>query len=186
MTYSYDDYIKNDDFEGAKIRFETTNKRWKQHWWNCLVSIYEKSKRWAKKYILDPINKIISENILLADEMIEDLAKEYDDSGNNCYLFKFFDFDDNIIFSKIGTSTRSIRKRLRKEINDYIKMGFDIWRATIESVIDCGKTHVHGAESAVRAKLIKKYPTNYLPNDRFLNLNVSVKEFNKIVKAYLG
>ena len=53
------DYIRENDFEGARERFESANKRWKQHWFNVCVEIAEKAKDWLKKYILDPVTLTI-------------------------------------------------------------------------------------------------------------------------------
>lgn len=182
MKKTYEDYILTEDFEGAKVRFETTNKRWKQYWWNCLTEIYETCKRWAKKYILDPINRTVSEAIVVAEEKII-YNCTYDDNGEKCYLFKFYDFFDNLIFSKIGTTTKNVTDRLIQEINSYSKH-FEIFTATVESVINCNLPAV-GAESYTRAVLIKNHPESFLPNDRFL-MDISVEEFNSTVLAYLN
>lgn len=56
---SYDEYIRDNDFEGAKARFENARSRWKNHWWDCLTEIYNTYKNWAKKYILDPVLKVV-------------------------------------------------------------------------------------------------------------------------------
>ena len=182
---SYSDYVNTDDFEGAKKRFENTNKRWKNYWWECLTEIFKTSKKWIKKYILDPINQVISEAITTADEMVEIQYNNFKDDGNNCYLFKFYTYDDTVI-SKIGTSTRSVLGRIIQEINAYRKNGFDIYKGVIESVIDCGTLPPEGAESRARAEFIKKYPNTYLKNDRFIGVDIPTEDFNNLITAYLA
>ena len=56
---SRQDYINDNDFEGALYRFENTNIRWKKHWWEALETIYSKVKSLARKYILDAENMIV-------------------------------------------------------------------------------------------------------------------------------
>ena len=163
--------------------------RWKQHWWDCLTEIFKKSKKWMQKYLLDPINKII-ENIsdsvvITAEEIVEYETNDFNDNGNNCYLFKFYTFDNQVI-SKIGTSTKSIVGRIIQEINTYKKKGFDIYKGVIASVIDCGIYPPEGAESRARAEFIKQYPSFFVKNDRFIGVDIPVEDFNTLINAYLA
>jgi hypothetical protein len=103
-----------------------------------------------------------------------------------CYLFKFYDENGNILFSKVGTTTRAIIARLKEEIKTYIKNGFDIRKAVICSVYDCGAIPAEGAESYARAHFIKEHKTAFKKNDRFMNIDISTSDFNKIIEEYLG
>lgn len=102
-----------------------------------------------------------------------------------CYLFKFYDENSNIIFSKVGTTVRKIRCRLNEEIKGYRKTGADIYKAVICSVFDCGDLPAEGAESITRAEFIKQYPQAFRKNDRFEKIDISTDDFNKIVNSYL-
>lgn len=112
---------------------------------------------------------------------VKDLGKP---GSEKCYLFKFYDFDKQILFSKVGTTTREVLTRAKEEFRNYSKQ-FNIGLVTIESVIDCGAVPAEGAESFCRAKFIKMFPNAFKKNDRFLNVDISTKDFNSIVSSYL-
>lgn len=103
-----------------------------------------------------------------------------------CYLFKFYDNTDKLLFSKIGTTTRSIKTRLKEEIKSYRKGGFDIGKVEICEVINCGELPAEGAESICRAKFIKKYKGTFQKNDRFMEVDIPTTEFYEIVMGYLA
>lgn len=102
------------------------------------------------------------------------------------YLYKFYDAEDNLICSKVGTTTRLPEQRIQEEIKYYQKHNIPVYRGEICSVIDCGEIPAEGAESITRAAFIRKYPKAFCKNDRFFGVDLSVRTFNKIVKGYLG
>lgn len=106
-------------------------------------------------------------------------------SADKCYCFKFYGTDGNILFTKIGTTTRTIKKRLKEEIVSYTRAGFTIAKVVIESIIDCGSIPSEGAESFSRAIFIQKYPNTFKKNDRFMGIDIPVEFFNKVVNNYL-
>ena len=99
------------------------------------------------------------------------------------YFFKFYD-ENNLIFNKIGTSKKDVVGRLRDEIAEYSKK-FDIRRVEIHRIVSCGDKPAEGAESALRAKLIDKYPEAFRKNDRFFNVDISPLIFDEIIKNYI-
>ena len=101
------------------------------------------------------------------------------------YLFKFYNSKGDIICSKVGTTTRTIERRLKEEVKYYRDHGLDVADWTVCSVIDCGELPAEGAESITRAEFIRKYPNAFHKNDRFFDVDISVNQFNKIVKEYL-
>lgn len=101
------------------------------------------------------------------------------------YLFKFYRADNELICSKVGTTIRLPETRLREEINYYRKHDIPVERAEICSVIDCGDLPAEGAESYTRAYYIKKFPGNFKKNDRFFNVDIKTRTFNKLINEYL-
>ncbi len=101
------------------------------------------------------------------------------------YLFKFYDADKNLICSKVGTTIRLPEQRLKEEIRYYKKHNMPVESAEICSVIDCGELPAEGAESYTRAYFIKKHPKQFKKNDRFFNINIGTRTFNKLVNEYL-
>ena len=181
MKLCKNDYIKNNDFEGALERFNIANKRWKKHWWEAVETIYTNVKELSKKYILDSQNMIVK-----IKTIINYLTSFTETKGaEKVYLFKFYDYENRLLFSKVGTTKRTIKERLNEEITSY-KKRFEIGLAEIVSVINCGEIPAEGAESIVRAVFIKKCPKSFIKNDRFLATDINVDVFNKIVYNYLG
>lgn len=101
------------------------------------------------------------------------------------YLFKFYDSNDNLICSKVGTTNRFPKDRLKEEIVYYRQHNFPVDHAKICSVIDCGDLPAEGAESITRAKYIYKFRQAFQKNDRFVGVDIPVRSFNTIVRKYL-
>ena len=112
-------------------------------------------------------------------------CKLFNEAKEKCYLFKFYDEQNKIIFSKIGTTTRKVKDRLKEEIKSYRKSGINIYAVKICSVFDCKGLPAEGAESICRAEFIKKFPNTFKKNDRFMNVDIPTSEFAKIVEGYL-
>ena len=102
-----------------------------------------------------------------------------------CYLYKFYDKNGKLICSKVGTTTRLPEQRLKEEIKYYQKHGIEVETGEICSVIDCGAIPAEGAESITRAYFIRRHPEAFCKNDRFFDVDISTKTFNKVVTDYL-
>ena len=100
------------------------------------------------------------------------------------YFFKFYN-DNALEFNKIGTSAKDVIGRLRQEIGEYCKK-FDIRRVEIHRIRPCGKIPAEGAESSLRAELIRQYPTAFRKNDRFFGVDIAPEIFDEIVSRYFG
>jgi len=101
------------------------------------------------------------------------------------YLYKFYDENNQLICSKVGTTTRLPEQRMKEEVKYYITHGLPVARGEICSVIDCGSIPAEGAESVTRSAFIRKFPDAFHKNDRFFGVDLSVRSFNKIVTDYL-
>lgn len=100
------------------------------------------------------------------------------------YFFKFYN-DGTLEFNKIGTSGKDVVGRLRDEIGDYSKK-FDITRVEIHRIRSCKGYPAEGAESALRAELIRKYPTAFRKNDRFFNVDIDPCVFDEICDEFFS
>jgi hypothetical protein len=49
-----------------------------------------------------------------------------------------------------------------------------------------GNFPAEGAESALRAELIRQYPNAFRKNDRFFGVDISPAVFDEILKKYFG
>lgn len=129
--------------------------------------------------------ELLAEAVEFFKPEVEIISKVKDiPNADKCYCFKFYGFNNKILFTKIGTTARPVIKRLKEEIKSYTKAGFTITKVVIESIINCGSIPSEGAESFARALFIQKYPNTFKKNDRFMNVNIPVEEFNKIIRMY--
>lgn len=180
-------------FEDAKEKYENTSKSWKKRWWAVVCEIWENFTEWQEKYDLNmdtmtiikkTIKKIVSRTKKNCAKIIEKVPVVFAKGTKICYLFKFYDSNGELLFSKIGTTERTVGRRLNEEISQYSKK-YDINKAVVESVFDCGTIHPEGAESAARAEFIMQNPTSFIKNDRFLGFDIKVEDFNNCVQNYL-
>jgi hypothetical protein len=189
-------YLENNDFEGARERFETTSKNWKSRWFEICMAIYNKCKELANVYFLNPIDKTITKIAQVVgkrrskyDDFIQinaDLAADYDKGKEKCYLFTFYNDKNEMVCSKIGTTTREVRKRLVEELKNKTYKEMGCVRAVINRVYDCGELPAEGLESYFRAMYIKQFPNSFKKNDRFMNTFFDLKKADEIALAYLG
>lgn len=100
------------------------------------------------------------------------------------YFFKFYNAKA-LEFNKVGTSAKDVVARLRDEIGEYSKK-FDIRRVEIHRIVSCGNRPAEGAESALRAELIRQYPQAFRKNDRFFGVDISPAVFDEIIHNYFG
>lgn len=106
------------------------------------------------------------------------------DNKELCYLFEFYDSNNNLVCSKVGTTTRTVRTRLREELKAYSKMG--VTSAKVNRIYDCGEYPAEGLESLIRSKYIKLYPKAFKKNDRFFDKYFDLAECDEMVKNYLA
>ena len=98
------------------------------------------------------------------------------------YFFKFYG-NDELLFDKIGTTTKNAVSRLRDEIGDYSKK-FPISKVEIHRIRSCNGIPAEGAESQLRADFIKAYPHAFRKNDRFFGADIDPAIFDEIVNQY--
>lgn len=188
-------YIDNNDLEGAVDRLSATSGSWRKRWYDTCVTIYKSCDKWLKQYVFNPIECTVRKIAVIASRTVsvisdkiyvsEDCESLLDKAKQKCYLFEFFDNDDNLICSKIGTTTGRVRKRLAQELRDKAYKDIGISKAIIHRVYDCGELPAEGLESYFRASYIKKYPNSFKKNDRFMKVKFDLAEADKIAKKYL-
>lgn len=98
------------------------------------------------------------------------------------YFFKFYNSEE-LEFNKVGTSAKDVVGRLRDEIGEYSKK-YPISRVEVHRIRSCGNYPAEGAESALRAELIRRYPQAFRKNDRFFNVDISPNVFDEIVNSF--
>lgn len=189
-------YLENEDFEGAVKRWESTSPCWKARWFEVCSKIYNTTKKWFDKYILDPIGKTIQKvkevyrtgidcSRPVAIQISADCPAFDDGNGKEkCYLIEFFDEDGRFICSKVGTTVRAVKQRIKEELKSptYANMGADT--CVIRRVYNCNGFPAEGAESYFRAMYIKKHPECFKKNDRFIQMRFDYAEADKAFAEY--
>lgn len=103
---------------------------------------------------------------------------------HTAYLFKFYGEDRTVpLFSKIGTTERTVNERLRQEIGEYCKK-FPIQSVDICKIVDCGEMPPESYESYLRALLMKEYPGTWKKNDRFFGTDVDTDRFTELCQVF--
>lgn len=159
--------IEENDIESAIARYEKTNNRYKNYWWETILTIFESCKNWAKVYVIDKVNKVITE----CAQQIKRVFKEEKPSW--CYWIEIFK-NDNLIYNKIGTTQEKDPHTRLKQIvkKGWSEVSADGLSYKVKRIYNLGEMPPEGLESEFRAKLIKKYKgKNYVKNDRFVITN---------------
>lgn len=110
-------------------------------------------------------------------------STNYPEGSQLVYLIRLLDRDGGLVWSKVGTTTRTMKKRMAEHLRYYKKYGV----ASIEviRVYDCGEIPAEGLESEFRSKYMRKYPGAFRKNDRFTGVEFDLAEADSIVQNYL-
>lgn len=172
---SINDYIKQGDFEGAIIRFNESIPVWQEKWWNALVEIYDKFTDWSKKYILDRVSqtiKTVADNVdvlinkrLYSKIIVGDKVQFFPHGTEQIYLVRFYNKKGEFVYSKYGTTSRYILKRMKEHLQTYKKDGVDSLR--IDRIYNCGNMTADYYESKIRCYLLEQNKKAYIRTDRF-------------------
>ena len=155
------------------------------------VRKYEDCAKEANKLFADHIQNTTARSEIrrrqgrqITIDFLEDCG-EFEAQGEKLvYLFKFY--CGNQINSKIGTTERTVIERLVEEIDTYIKKNkWAIDRVEILKVISTRNIKPELVESRVRSDLGIKYGNAYINNDRFMNTEIPIEEFEQSVHRYL-
>lgn len=108
---------------------------------------------------------------------------QFEDGVNQVYLIRLLDENYNVIYSKIGTTTKATEKRMKQHLRYYAKNG--VAYCYVDRVWDCGDIDPEGLESEFRAHYIRKYKGTFKKNDRFEGIIFDFNEADKIAEKYL-
>lgn len=152
--------------------------------WEHIADNFKIVTRFVKKVIKTVAKKVRHSKY---DDIITNYT-DYDINAKNgelCYLFEFYNDDDILLCSKVGTTTRTIKKRLSEELRSKTYKEMGATKATINRVYQCGDLPAEGLESLIRSEYIKKYPKSFKKNDRFINEYFDFNKCDEIAKNYL-
>lgn len=179
---SADWYIKENDFEGCLERFDNARKNWREHWFKTLQTIYNNCKDWAKKYILDPIEKSI---IVIADQIKKTVVKKEENKNNNShtYLINMYDENENLVFTKIGKAD-NLKRRFKQLLkHQYKNSNAPIARIEPLKIFECPNDDLAQVlESLIRNLFRKSH--DFIPNDRFKPFEPTQEEWKEMERFH--
>ncbi len=194
---SYAKCVVNNDFMSALENLEHANARWANYWYRCCLEIMENDPRWKAQFEPDPEYCEFHPITLKTQTHLRQIwffnGKEIltngqfsllDEVEQKCYLFRFFDSEGNLIFSKVGTTTKPILTRIKSELREYEK--WDAVSCVIDRVYDCGHLPAEGMESYFRWEYIRRHPEAFRKNDRFFNVAFDLTEADEIMRRCLA
>lgn len=104
--------------------------------------------------------------------------------GEKFYLIRAFDESGKRIFSKVGTTARTVIQRMKEHLKYYEKLG--IVEIVVDQIWNCGNIPAEGLESWFRAIYIRKWPDKFNKNDRFFNVDFDLDEAQLYYEKYLA
>ena len=181
--------LEEKDFRSALENLLNTTPRWAREWYGVCCQLYNEDAQLATQYRKDEANQTFYHYSITAnDTPIWFLdGKEIWTSGNidlmdwateKCYLFRFYDENDVLVFSKVGTTTRKVLDRLKREMREYEKYG--VVKAIIDRVYNCGQYPAEGLESLIRNVYIQEHPSAFKRNDRFFQVAFALTEIDAL------
>lgn len=138
---------------------------------NKVYYLLDKAKAWFSKTEQAIKNAVV--------ERTEDKIKQV---GNWFYLMRFFN-SDKLVFSKIGTTERTVKERLNSHKRYYEKHALFIDDVIVDRIYDCGNIPPECFESKFRSYYIMKHPNTWKKNDRFFGVEFDLEEADKIVES---
>lgn len=153
------------------------------------IKKFAKLLEWAKEIFSNVKEKII-DYVFPRKSVFEEKIKVaegidlLDNVSQKCYLISFYDEKNQLVCSKVGTTTRTVIQRIKEELRSktYKKHGCD--SVIIHRVYDCKNLSAEGLESYLRALYIKQYPSAFEKNDRFFNIMFDLDQADKYVSTY--
>ena len=166
--------LENKDFEEAKRRYEACgSNRWKNQWWGLLCEIFHKAKKWATKYILDPVSKIVRR-----------VGEKTADEISFTYWITLLDDNDERVYEKIGKAINPL-SRFDHILKERYCTQWGVTKYRINKIWKRVNEPAEGLESYLRAMLIKAHPDDYVPTDRF-SCTLSEKEVFGYAADYIA
>ena len=168
--------------------------RVRRGWFDLMLKLYERfpaiqetweyvenAQRLVKRFVKRVINKV---KTALNVNISYRAKADYPEGSQLVYLIRLLDRDGGLVWSKVGTTTRTMKKRMAEHLRYYKKYG--VASIEVTRVYDCGEIPAEGLESEFRSKYMRKYPEAFRKNDRFTGVEFDLAEADSIVQNYLA
>lgn len=168
--------------------------RARRGWFDLMLKLYERfpaiqeaweyvenAQRLVKRFVKRVVNKIKTALNVNIDYRA---STNYPEGSQLVYLIRLLDRDGGLVWSKVGTTTRTMEKRMAEHLRYYKKYG--VASIEVTRVYDCGEIPAEGLESEFRSKYMRKYPGAFRKNDRFTGVEFDLAEADAIAQNYLA
>ena len=133
--------------------------------------------------LLDEAEEMFKGSRKINYDGIEFACKElFDEASEKFYLLRAFNNYGELLFSKVGTTTRPMIKRMQEHIKAYAKI--DVACIVVDRVYDCGDVPAEGFESWFRAMYIRRWGKEFRKNDRFFGPVFDLDEADALFEQY--
>jgi hypothetical protein len=175
MKKTSTEYINDNDFEGAKERFDSSNRRWKDYWFETCLTIAENCKEWAEKYIIDPIKRTI--------EKIVQTITANDNKQSCVYLIKMFDSSGRYVFLKGGKTDNLLLRMKQLSSTVYSRSNTIIRNVEIIKVWELPSSHLAECFEQALHHYLASFLT-HIPNDRYSPTELTDEHFVELNRRY--
>lgn len=160
--------------------------RTRRGWFDLMLKLYDRfpaiRKVWEYVENVRALAKRFIKRIK-TPHIIYSASADYPEGSQLVYLIRLLDRDGSLVWSKVGTTTRTMKKRMKEHLRYYRKYGVSDIEVT--RIYNCGDLPAEGLESEFRAKYMRKYPGAFRKNDRFTGVEFDLAEADSIVREYL-
>lgn len=157
----------------------------RQYWFKKMLALYNANKTIQKVWnYIENAHLLINRFIKRASAIVYNVKHNYPNGTQLVYLIRLLTEKDQLVWSKVGTTTRAIDTRMREHLRYYKKAG--VAKVEVNRIYNCGELPAEGLESEFRAKYMRKYPNTFRKNDRFTSVEFDLIEADEIAEKYLG
>lgn len=121
--------------------------------------------KWIKDFIIDKTQKVKNRirRISEGNNAFYDIHR----AAKWFYLMYYYDFNHKFLFSKVGTTERTLSKRAQEHADNNSGTYSNVQTVKIIKGWDCGKINPKHVELDMIDYLAEYYPNTHVPNDRF-------------------
>ena len=136
------------------------------------------------KRVAEKVKQAIDCNLPPRMRIIWNNIEKMPNNVQQCYLIRLLDRNKELIWSKVGTTTKATQKRMAQHLDYYKKDGVRF--VEVVRLWSCGDMDAEGAESMFRSYYIKKHPNTFRKNDRFTGVEFDLEEADKLFADYVA
>lgn len=126
----------------------------------------------------------ITEKVSRKDRIEWNGIKPMGDGVEQCYLIRLLDEDKNLIWSKVGTTTKKTEQRMKQHLSYYKDKG--VKYVEILRLWDCGSAAAEEFESKFRGFYLGKFGKEaYVKNDRFKDVEFDLAEADQKFEEFM-